>query len=888
MTHETVLVIDDSREIADFLAGKILPELGYQTLVAYSGKTALELIHKPQQAIDILLVDFQLPDMNGVDLLRRLTESGKVIPAILATAHGSEQIAIDAFRIGVQDYLKKPIDRDELAEALDRVATAGRLRREKQNLTTQLQQQVAWLRELAKVGQSVTSTLELDEVLRRIVEAGVQFAQAEEGFLALLEAQSERLYLRAVKNIDEEKSKTIRLPVNDSLIGSVMQLGRPLRTSQPTTGSPLKVATGYLVHSLLHVPIRSRGRTLGVLSVNNRISSRAFQETDETLLSSLADYAAIAIENAHLYHQAQEEIAQRKKIEQALRISEERYALAVRGANDGIWDWDLQSQKVYYSPRWKNMLGYKEDEVGDQIQEWVGRVHPDDRDRVQLELRAHVKGITSLFESEYRILHKDGKYRWMLSRGLAVTETHPLNLPGRILRVAGSQTDISLRKQAEEKLIHDAFHDTLTGLPNRALLLDHLRYAVERAKHRTNYLFAVLFIDLDRFKDINDSLGHALGDELLCAFGKLLLSMVRPTDTVARLGGDEFVILLEDIGTIRDATLVAERLQNELHTTGLLGRQQPRPTASIGIVISTTGYLRPEDVLRDADIAMYRAKSMGKARYELFDPEMRARIMARIKLESDLSQAIARDELRVNYQPILSIQNGRVTGFEALLRWQHPQLGLLAPDSFIPLAEETGLVVQLDRWVLHQVCRQLKAWNEQYNFYPPLTVSTNLSGKQFGETGLVEFIQAVLHESQLPPACLKLEVTESAIIEDYETTVEILSRLQAIGVETRIDDFGKGYSSLSYLSKFPVNALKIDYLFVSDMARGGKHTEIVQAIVMLAHSLGLQVVAEGVETETQLSLLSGMGCENAQGYYISKPLAPEDIHQLLKTLRKTE
>jgi diguanylate cyclase (GGDEF)-like protein/PAS domain S-box-containing protein len=522
------------------------------------------------------------------------------------------------------------------------------------------------------------------------------------------------------------------------------------------------------------------------------------------------------------------------------------------------------------------MLGHYEKEVGDQLDEWLERIHPDDRERVKLELRAHVKGLTSPFESEYRILHRDGKYRWMLARGLGVQ-----NAEQQTTRVAGSQTDITLRKQAEEKLIHDAFHDALTDLPNRALLLDRLSYAVERAKRRGNYLFAVLSLDLDRFKDVNDSLGHAAGDELLLAVGQLLQNLVRPTDTVARLGGDEFVILLEDISNIHDATLIAERLQDQLQHTALLKNHTMHQTASIGIVISTTGYPRPEDVLRDADIAMYRAKAQGKARYEVFDPAMREQIMARLKLESDLRHAVARGELRVSYQPILSLEKGRVTGFEALVRWQHPAHGWLSPDSFIPLAEETGLIIQIDRWILREVCTQAQHWRERLALDPALTVSVNISGKQFNQPDLVEFVQFTLQDTGLPPSCLKLELTESAIIEDHESTIEILSRLRALGVEIRIDDFGKGYSSLSYLSQFPINALKIDYAFVSDMAHSGKHAEIVHAIVLLAHSLGLQVVAEGVETETQLDLLRDMGCENAQGYFISKPLLAEDIPDLV-------
>ena len=879
MATETILVVDDNQDLANLMAGRVLPQLGYQTLVAYDAGSALEIIREHHLYIDLVLLDLQLPDMDGLDLLRKLSGEGHNIPAIVTTGHGSEQIAADAFRIGVQDYLPKPVETSDLKRAIAHALSEGRLLREKASLTAQLQEQVSWLRALYKVGRSVTASLEVDEVLRRIVEAAVELTQAEEGFLALLESHNQKLYLRAAKNIDENKTRPLHLPVDDSLVGSVMRSGRPLRTNLVAPGAQLKVATGYMVNSLLHVPILSKGKPLGVLSVDNRLSTRGFKESDEALLISLADYASVAIENASLYTQAQQEITERKKAESALRESEERYVLAVRGANDGIWDWDLKAGQIYFSPRWKIMLGYAEEEIGSRPEEWFGRIHPEDRERVRLEMSQHIQEATSTIEIEHRMLHKDDTYRWVLSRGLAVRDEK-----GAATRIAGSQTDITPRKITEEKLLHDAFHDPLTGLPNRALFLDRLQYAVERSKRRSDYLYAVLFMDLDRFKDINDTLGHIMGDQLLLACGRIIQTMLRPTDTVARLGGDEFVILLEDINEVNDATRVADRVQKELTSTRLLDDYELYITTSIGIVLSVSGYQDPEEVLRDADIAMYRAKALGKARYEIFDPTMRERIMERLRLEKELRQAIERDELRIYYQPILSLINGHTSGFEALVRWQHPTRGLLPPSEFIPLAEETGIIYALDRWVLRKVCSQAKQWHTQFPLDSPLTMSVNISGKQISQPDLVEFVDQVLAETGFDPHCLNLEITESAIMEDGEITSSVLSRLQALGVKIRIDDFGRGYSSLSYLSQFPINALKIDYLFVSAMAHGDKNSEIVQAIVMLAHSLGLQVIAEGVETEKQLNQLKEMGCENAQGYFICRPLSYEDTRHLIEGL----
>ncbi len=879
MNQETILVVDDNRQIANFLVRELLPGLGYEAIHADNGKKALEILRT--RPLSLMLLDLQLPDMTGLQLLRQLVVEGRNVPTILFTAHGSEQVAVEAFHLGVQDYLIKPVEPRDLNAAISRALTETRLRQEKAQLTAQLKEQVTWLTALTRVGQSVTSTLEPDEVLRRIVEAGVQLTQADEGFLALLDEASGQLYLRAVKNIDQAKIKTLRLPVNDTLLGSVVQGGQPVRMTQSAAEPALKVSTGFLVHSILHVPILSKGETLGVLSVDNRSRKRSFTEMDESMLVSLANYAAVAIENAELYHRAQQEISERTRVEAALRESEERYALAVQGANDGIWDWDLKKNKIYYSPRWKSMFGYKEDEIGDSPAEWFDRVHPEDIEQTRLDITNHIKGLTSHLESEHRMLHKDGSYRWILCMGLAVRHGERA-----IARMAGSQSDITDRKVAEQRLLHDAFHDILTDLPNRALFMDRLTYAVERAKRREDYLFGVLYLDLDRFKDVNDSLGHLVGDKLLVATGRMLEKILRPTDTVARLGGDEFVIMLEDINDAGDATRVAERIQGQLIQPFHLNGHTVSVTASIGIVLSLTGYQRAEDVLRDADIAMYRAKAHGKARYEIFDPAMRDRIMERLTLEIQLRQALEQQELRVFYQPIVSLENGQMIGLEALVRWQHPGRGIIAPGEFILLAEETGLIIPLDRWVMREACRQLQAWHGQFPTDPPLTVSVNISGKQLGENDLIGVVQNILQETGLDARCLKLEITESAIIENHERTADTFKELQALGVQVQIDDFGVGYSSLSYLPRFHLDALKISQTFVSMMEKDSNLLKIIQSIVMLTHGLGMGVIAEGVETEEQLSRLKALGCEYGQGFLVSRPLDGQRMGELIQSMNQ--
>jgi diguanylate cyclase (GGDEF)-like protein/PAS domain S-box-containing protein len=875
---ETILVLDDNRQISDFLVGDVLPSLGYQTLAAYDGKSGLELIRQKHKSIDLMLLDLQLPDMTGLDILRQLVQEGLNVPTILFTGHGSVEVAVDAFRLGVQDYLDKGVEIDVMSASISRALTESRLRKETERLTGQLKDQVTWLTVLSKVGKSVTSTLDVDDVLRRIVEAGVLLTRADEGFLALLDHASGQLYLRAVKNIDEDIIKSVRMPVTDSITGMVIRSGQAFRSSQGEA-QPLKVSTGFLVYSLIHVPLMSKGQPLGVLAVDNRTTRQSFTPTDEAMLTSLGDYAAVAIENANLYERSQLELKERKRVEIALRESEERYALAVRGANDGIWDWNLKTGSVYYSPRWKAILGYAEEEISDKLDEWMSRIHPDDLEKVKKELAAHIKGVTPHFESEYRMRFKNGGYRWMLSRGLAVRDAADTTT-----RIAGSQTDMTDRKTFEQRLRYDALHDSVTGLFNRTAMTERLKYSIERSRRHKDFLFAVLYLDLDRFKDINDSLGHAMGDQLLMATARMLEAILRPTDTVARLGGDEFVILLDEINDVRDATIVAERIHSGLRNTSLLNGHELFISASIGIVLSTSGYSSPEDILRDADIAMYRAKSQGKDRYEIFDALMRDRIMQRLALENELRLALERDEFCVHYQPILSVHDPQLLGFEALVRWQNPARGFMMPGDFIGVAEDTGLIINLDRWVLREGIRQMQEWDRTFAGLPVLKLSVNISGKQVAQADLVEEIKLIMEETGWDAQRLNLEITESAVMENYINTVEILAKLQTLGIQIQVDDFGMGYSSLSYLSRFPLNALKIDRSFINALEKDSSHVKIVQAIVTMTHGLGMEVIAEGVENETQLDQLTALGCESVQGYLIARPMDPEHVQELLQRM----
>jgi diguanylate cyclase (GGDEF)-like protein/PAS domain S-box-containing protein len=569
-----------------------------------------------------------------------------------------------------------------------------------------------------------------------------------------------------------------------------------------------------------------------------------------------------------------------QRADEALRESEERYALLVRAANDGLWDWNLASGRVFYSPRWKAMIGLGEDEVGGSIDDWLERVHPEDRVRVKSEVDAHLEGHSAHFESEFRIRHRDGTHLWMFSRGLAVFDA-----AGCALRMAGSQTDVTKRKVAEDRLFHDAFHDTLTGLPNRALFTDRLGRSLWRVQRREDYRFAVVVLDLDRVKLINDSLGHVAGDRLLLAIARRIEECLRAGDSAARIGGDEYAMLLDDLTDPADAVRIVTRLQQAIHAPVTIGGEEVYTTASLGIAFYTDRYERPEEMLRDADTAMAAARAAGGARYQIFDQGMHERAVARLQIESALRRAVERDELRAYYQPVVSLQTGRLAGFEALIRWEHPERGIVAPAEFIPVAEETGLIHKIGRWILREACDQMARWIRESGASDELSMSVNLSGRQLTEPDLVVKTVRILEETGLAPSRLKLEITESAVMQDPKTAIERLSELRALGVGIGIDDFGTGYSSLSYLHRLPLTVLKIDRTFVWAMGPNARETKICHTIVALAKDLGLTVVAEGIETEEQRQRLQNLHCEYGQGYLFAKPLPAQQATELVRSGR---
>ncbi len=578
------------------------------------------------------------------------------------------------------------------------------------------------------------------------------------------------------------------------------------------------------------------------------------------------------------------DISRRKQTEQALRESQQRYALVLEGTNDGLWDYDLTTGRVHYSIRFKAMFGLDEADMGDTIDDFLTRVHPDDRKTLRSRLGTHLPGFSRGFEQELRGRHRNGDDRWMLCRA-----TIYINERGEPCRVAGSITDIHDRKLAEQRLQHEAEHDALTGLPNRARFQKLLDRAISRARNHAEQRFAVLFLDFDGFKRINDGLGHEAGDQLLIQIAGRLTDLVVSADgasecdnAVARLGGDEFTILLGRIEDTAQVVAMARALQARLSEPCDIAGHHIRTTASIGIVIGDGTRDTPADLLRDADTAMYRAKGEGKARFAIFDQQMHEQVRFALELENDLREAARRGEMVLYYQPIVTMATAKPAGFEVLLRWQHPRYGLLEPARFMGIAEETGSILSIGRWVIDHACAQLGRWRAEGIMPPASMLSVNISRRQLLDPGLADAVAEALQRHGVPAGQLKLEITETVMSEHLQASAETLDALCRLGVELMLDDFGTGQSSLHQLHKLPVSTLKIDRVFIADMADMFESSAMIQAIVTLAHNMNLKVIAEGVERADQLAALLALECDYAQGYYFSRPMPAAEAERFAR------
>ena len=558
--------------------------------------------------------------------------------------------------------------------------------------------------------------------------------------------------------------------------------------------------------------------------------------------------------------------ARRAAYEDARR-SEQRLVEAQRISQVGSYDFEIATNTNIWSDQLYRIYGREPQSFMASYEVFLGMLHPDDVEHVT---SVHQRSLSTLepYEMEERVVWPDGQVRTLASWGEIIVDDE-----GNPARMVGICWDITERKQMEEQLVHEALHDRLTGLPNRALFLDRLAQAVS-SQTRGRGAPAVLFLDVDRFKVINDSLGHEAGDEVLIELAQRLSELMRPGDTVARFGGDEFVVLCQGVQHPAEAMHVADRLIEGVSGPVSVTGADIVLSVSVGIAVSASAEDNAGDLLRDADAAMYRAKRDGRARCVLFADDMRQEALARLETEVELRRAVAEDQLRLHYQPVIDLGTGRVVGVEALLRWQHPTHGLVLPDQIIEIAEETGLIVPIGEWVLREACRQLAQWSEEA---PHLTMAVNLSGVQLGRVDLVRRVADVVEAAGIEPGRLSLEITESVLMRDAEEALGMLLDLKALGVRISVDDFGTGYSSLTYLKRFPVDVLKIDRTFVDGLGTDADDLAIVRSILALAEALGIDTIAEGVETPMQAQVLRDLGCERAQGFLLGRPVPRPEV-----------
>lgn len=723
---------------------------------------------------------------------------------------------------------------------------------------------------LYRISNTVHVTRDLPDLYAAIHAILRDVIDATNFFIALVDEERDRLIFPYFEDTVDRAAYAIEGisdPATQSLTLWVIRSGKPLLVRKDelaalfTKGRPgASGVVGTAAEIWLGVPLVVEGKTIGAMAVQDYSDPDHYGQREVHLMTAISEQVAMAIE--------------RKRMEQALRVSEKRY----RTVSDSAFNMETwrapDGTLVYVSPSCQRITGYPPEAFMSDPYLMEHIIHRDD---LPLWREFVADPCSSAGESmDFRIFREDGRMHWLSVVSQAVTDDD-----GSCLGLRCSMRDITDQKTMEKQLRYESLHDSLTGLANRSLCLDRIRQTMERSKRRDDHFYALAFLDIDRFRVVNDSLGHQMGDALLREVSYRLLRCVRSLDTVSRYAGDEYVIVFDELVSPREAIGVAKRIRQVLAEPFHLGDQEIRITVSMGIVLSPMPDLSPEAVLQNANIAMHHAIRAGGNRMKVFNPRMFQLAVEAMTMERDLRRGIERDEFFLQYQPIVNLRDDRLIGFEALVRWNHPQRGVLSPGLFIPVAEDSGHIIDLGLVILRKACETMARWLARYPGQDHLHMSVNLSPRQFSQQSLVEQITCILEESHLAPHHLKLEITESTIMDNAEGALSMLRRLKALGIKLSIDDFGTGYSSLSYLQKFPVDTLKVDRSFICDMARNAENTAIVRAVVVLAKSMGLDVVAEGVEEREQMTLLRGLDCDNVQGFYLSHPLDPDSAADLL-------
>jgi diguanylate cyclase (GGDEF)-like protein/PAS domain S-box-containing protein len=844
-------LIDTSDAVPQFTGYAPIPQPGWGVVVTRPSQVVLASVRAGRETVAwVLLLIVAVAAAIGVAVAGRLAR-----PLAVLTGAVQKLTAGDA---------AAPLPDSRITEVAHLSSAFGEMRDRLAVRTTDLELALSREETLRRAGAALVVASDRESIYQAAVESALALARCGPD-------------ARATLVIGNETRGTIVAVAGDSAVAEpgteidTSRLPEPLRPSKQQRrihstdmaemdSQSVGEIMGYApkLGEMVLTPLMLRDELRGALIVS---SDCGLAEDCLEGLATLASEVSLALESAILT----EDLHRRR--------SEARFRSLVRGSSDIIMLTDADGVIQYASPSTERVLGYT---VDDLVDTHLGvLVHPHDVARLLPFLSATPDDPSEPRRAEWRARHRNGQ--WLFFETIGTNLLHDPDVQGIVL----NSRDVSERRVLEDQLKHQAFHDPLTRLPNRVLFTDRLAHALTRRGRRRTSV-AVLFLALDNFKVVNDSLGHQQGDQLLIAVADRLQLCLRPEDTVARFGGDEMAVLLEDIEDTDEAVEVANRIQQRLGAPVILNGREVFTTVSIGVAISTVDHDRPDALIRDADVALYRAKAQGKARHAVFDRSMDAQALERLEMETDLRHAIERGELRVYYQPIVDLATGRVCEIEALIRWAHPQRGLISPLQFIPLAEETGLIIPIGRWVLTEAAHQTRLWQLEQPTDPPLTLSVNLSARQLQDPRLLEDITDVLRETGLDPATVRLEITESVVMEDAEAASALLRALKRLGIELAIDDFGTGYSSLSYLNRFTIDCVKIDRSFVSQIGTSPRDMTIIKAIVALAKSLDLSVTAEGIETVEQLAHLRDLGCNRGQGFYLSRPSPPEMLPALLK------